>query len=101
MWVIEKWNWGSGSVPCSEILGEFWGLHSQYLGIQKYVVLAVLQTPVFPLKPPKKVYFFLGHPVPGSGIIPILYQYRYQYECLSSICMGMNHQPGIAIGMND
>ena len=42
------------------------------LGIQKYVYLAVLQTPVFPLKPPKEVYFFLGHPVPGSGIIPIL-----------------------------
>ena len=33
------------------------------MGIQKYVYLAVLQTPVFPFKPQKEVYFFLGHPV--------------------------------------
>ena len=53
-----------------EITGPNW---SEFLlGIQKYVYLAVLQTPLFPLKPQKEVYFFLGHPVPGSGIIPIL-----------------------------
>ena len=34
---------------------------------------------MFSLKPQKEVYFFLGHPVPGSG---------------------MNHQPGIDIDMN-
>ena len=62
-----------------EITGPNWP--EFLLGIQKYVYLAVLQTPVFPLKPQKEVYFFLGHPVPGSGI-------------------GMNHQPGIDIGMN-
>ena len=31
--------------------------------IQKYVYLTVSQTPVFPLKPQKEVYFFLDHPV--------------------------------------
>ena len=39
------------------------------LGIQKYVYLAVLQTTVFPLKPQKDVYFFLGHPVSGKLFI--------------------------------
>ena len=38
----------------------------------------------------------------GIGIIPILtqYRYRYRYKCLSSIGIGMNHQPCIGIGMN-
>ena len=31
--------------------------------IQKYVYSTVSQTPVFPMKPQKEVYFFLGHPV--------------------------------------
>ena len=33
------------------------------LVIKKYVHLSSLQTPVFPLKPQKEIYFFLGHPV--------------------------------------
>ena len=39
------------------------------LVIQKYVYLTVLQTPVFPLKPQKEVYFFFGSPCTFSGFV--------------------------------
>ena len=53
-----------------------------------------------PPETPKKGTLFFGV---TRYLVVVSYRYRYQYwyECLSSICIGMNDQPGIGMGMND